>query len=260
VGYNDSATRPPFRFLLPASLLALTLLSGRLRTEVSIDVTSLEKADVSLVVAVDVEALSSFASTFGDAKDAAALEEMSGEEILSEVGDGQDTCSEAIAGLNFSVSPYEEGVYKGVICTAQDADTAQVMSTLFGDSSALREGEIRGTWVLEGRLVDALSFGSEADDFDEGGLDMGGMFDPADFLELRISVSAPGQVQDSNGTVVEGSRVTWLVAADARFMEGSDAVLRAVWEIGARGVSDDHRCVADRSSTSGNPQVDTQST
>ena len=240
MGYNHSVTRPPFRFLLPASLLALTLLSGCLRTEVSIDVISLEKTDVSLVIAVDVEALSSFVSSFGDAEEAAALESMSGEELLSEIGDGEDPCAETIAGLDFSVSPFEEGDYKGVMCTARGADTSQVMSTVLGDASALREGEIPGTWILEGRLSEALSFGTGAQDLDDdqGGLEMGEMFDPAEFLELRISVSAPGRVLENNASLVDGNRATWLVTPDSEFMEDSDAVLRAVWEIGAFGESE----------------------
>lgn len=236
VGYNHEVPLRPLRSLIIPSLLAVVLLSGCLRTEVTFDVTSLETMDVSLVVAVDVEALKTFASTFGGEEEAAALEEMSGEELLNEFGDGEDPCSGAVGGFVFEISAYEEGDYRGVVCTARGIPTSELMEEFFGDAGALREGEATGTWVLEGRLSDALDLAEEAEE--AGGLgDMGDMFDPNELLELSVSITAPGALLEHNGTSAVGATVTWRVTADAEFMEGSDATLRAVWDVSSGGDS-----------------------
>lgn len=220
------------RSLIVASLVSMVLLSGCLRTEVAFDVTSLETTDVSLLVAVDVEALKTFASTFGGEEEAAALEELSGEELLTEIGDGEDPCSGAVDGFEFEISPYAEGDYRGVICTARGVPTSELMEEFFGDATALREGEAAGTWVLEGRLSDALGLTEDVEE--AGGLaEMGDMFDPSELLQLSVSITAPGEVLEHNGTSVTGGTVTWNVATDAQFMEGPDAVLRAVWNVGS---------------------------
>ena len=230
VGYNLSVTPRRVRSLIATSFVSMVLLSGCLRTEVTFDVTSLETTDVSLLVAVDVAALTAFASTVGDEEDVAALEEMSGEELLAEIGDGEDPCSGAVGGFDFEVSSYAEGDYRGVICTARGVSTSELMAEFFGDATALREGEASGTWVLEGRLSDALGL---TEDVEEAGelADMGDMFDPSELLQLSVSITAPGEVLEHNGTSVTGSTVTWNVATDAQFMEGPDAVLRAVWDV-----------------------------
>jgi hypothetical protein len=237
VGYNLTVLSRRFVSLVVPSLLCVLLLSGCLRTEVSFDVTSLETTDVSLLVAVDVEALTTFASSFGGAEEAAALEEMSGEELLAELGDGDDPCSGAVDGINFEISPYAEGDYRGVVCTARGVSTSDLMQEFFGDAAALREGDAAGTWVLEGRFSDALGLADEAEE--AGGLgEMGDMFDPGELLELSVSISAPGVLLEHNGTSAIGGTVTWKVTTDAQFMEGTDAMLRAVWDVSSGSDSD----------------------
>jgi hypothetical protein len=229
VGYNLPVTSRRVRSLIVTSLISMVLLSGCLRTEVTFDVTSLETTDVSLLVAVDVAALTAFASTVGDEEDVAALEEMSGEELLAEIGDGEDPCSDAVDGFEFEVSSYAEGDYRGVICTARGVSTSELMAEFFGDAAALREGEASGTWVLEGRLSDALGL---TEDVEEAG-ELADMFDPSELLQLSVTITAPGMLLEHNGTSASGGTVTWTVTNDAQFMEGPDAVLRAVWNVGS---------------------------
>jgi hypothetical protein len=216
---------------LRSSLVLCTLsviaLSGCFRTEVILEVVSVERTDVSLIVAVDTEKLTTFANEIGGREQAAAFEEMSGEELVAELAEGEDACSGVVGSLDFQVSEYVEGNYRGVICTARKVVTRDVMAEIFNDPEAIREDPSDGSWVLDAKLTDALSLAGDIEEM--AGLQGSAMFDPADLLEFRLSISAPGSVSEHNGTSLNGARVTWLLNADAEFVEGSDAVLRARW-------------------------------
>jgi hypothetical protein len=193
-------------------------------------VVSAERTDVSLLVALDVEMLTSFATEVGGQEQAAAIEAMSGEELVGELAEGTDPCSGVVGGLDFEVSEYSEGNYRGVQCTARGVSTSEVMAELFDDPDAMREDPSDGSWVLNATMRNALGLADDLEDI--AGLDangMGDMFDTADLLEFRLTISAPGRVSEHNGTSVNGAKVTWLLTADAEFVDGSDATLRARW-------------------------------
>jgi hypothetical protein len=214
--------------------LCAVALSGCLRTEVTLDVVSSERTDVSLLVALDVEVLTSFATEFGDKEQAEALMAMSGEQLVAELAEGEDPCSGVVGGLEFERAEYSQGNYRGVICTARGVDTKEVMTELFGDPRAIQENTADGGWVLAARLSNAMGLESSVEEI--AGFDSGEMFDVGELLEFRVSISAPGRVLNHNGTSANGARVTWVVTQDAEFVEGTDAVLRAQWVPAASGV------------------------
>lgn len=204
-------------------LLGVLVLSGCLRSEVRFDLQSPERTDVSFLIAIDLEVFGEILEGFGAADEIEELESLSGQELISEIGEGEDPCTEVVGGVTFAVEEYREGSLRGVRCTARDVAVAEVFGGFFDDPQALRVEDTTGRWVLEGRVAEALGVTEGADMLGED-------FDVSELFDLRVVISAPGRLVEHNGTEVRDGAVTWVITPTAEFIEDGDAVLRAVWE------------------------------
>lgn len=215
-----------------AALVAATLvLTGCFRAEFEFNIDDDGTADVVVLTAIDTEQFEELGRLLGE--DTAGLGDLSGEDLFAELTQGDDPCGDLtgeLAEYETEVEQINEGSEVGVRCTVFDVPIEEL--TELGDASSLRiEQDDDGTRfeaTLEG--VDELTGGTE-------GLDLGAIpgFDLDDIFSIRFTVSAPGSIGDNNATSTSGSTATWVITADAGFVENGDAVMRAEWTPGGSG-------------------------
>lgn len=212
-----------------AALVAATLvLSSCFRAEFEFSIDDDGTADLSVLTAIDTQQFEELGELLGE--DASGLDDLSGEDLFDELTQGDDPCGDLtgeLAEYETEVEQIDEGSEVGVRCTVLDVPIEEL--TDFGDDSSLRiEQDDAGT-RFEATLggVDELTGGTE-------GLDLGAIpgFDLDDIFSITFTVSAPGSIGDNNATSTSGSTATWVVTADAGFVENGDAVMRAEWAPG----------------------------
>ena len=212
-----------------AALVAATLvLAGCFRAEFEFSIDDDGTADLSVLTAIDTEQFEELGELLGE--DTSGLGDLSGEDLFAELTQGDDPCGDLtgdLAEYETEVEQIDEGSEVGVRCTVLDVPIDEL--TDVGDDSSLRiEQDDDGT-RFEATLggVDELTGGTES-------LDLGAIpgFDLDDIFSITFAVSAPGSIGDNNATSTSGSTATWVVTADADFVENGDAVMRAEWTPG----------------------------
>jgi hypothetical protein len=212
-----------------AALVAATLvLTSCFRAEFEFSIDDDGTADLSVLTAIDTAQFEELGELLGE--DTSGLGDLSGEDLFDELTQGDDPCGDLTGELTeyeTEVEQIDEGSEVGVRCTVRDVPIEEL--TEVGDDSSLRiEQDDDGT-RFEATLggVDELTGGTE-------GLDLGAIpgFDLDDIFSITFTVSAPGSIGDNNATSTSGSTATWVVTADADFVENGDAVMRAEWTPG----------------------------
>jgi hypothetical protein len=215
---------------LAATALAVAvawLLAGCLSVESSFTIDDDGTVDVEFVTLFDVEELGELGALFG--QDAAELEDLTGQDLLAELGEDADLCADLTTSLSgdYEVSRTEiddDGTV-GVGCEVLDVPITE-LSDVGPDSELVIEQDDTGTRfraVLQG--VDELTAGGDdVTDFVD--------IDLEELFEIRFVVTAPGSLGSNNATSTSGSTATWVVTTDAAFVEGGDAVMQAEWTPG----------------------------
>jgi hypothetical protein len=210
--------------VLVASLAILG--AGCFSAEMKVSIRSDDTADVAYTVLVDVERLGSLASALGS--ELPDLSGFTGEELLDELSDGDNPCSElasALAGRNVESTTVSEGSRRGVRCAVTQVPVTELGD--LGDDTSIRierDGARTTVTVTTAGLDELTADGSGI------GADLGLSF--AELLEISFVVSAPGTLTEHNATSVDGATATWIVTPDAPFLTDGRARMQAVWTTG----------------------------
>ena len=215
-----------------AALVAVTLvLTGCFRAEFEFEIDDDGTADLSVLTAIDTERFEELGELLGE--DTSGLGDLTGEDLFDELTQGDDPCGDLTGDLSeyeTEVEQIDEGSEVGVRCTVLDVPIEEL--TDVGDDSSLRIDQDDDGTRFEATLggVDELTGGTE-------GLDLGAIpgFDLDELFSITFSVSAPGSIGDNNATSTSGSTATWVITADADFVENGDAVMTAEWTPGGSG-------------------------
>lgn len=215
------------RVLFAASLVAVV--TGCFSAEMSITVRPDDTADVAYKVMIDVERLGELASALGS--DLPDLSGFTGEELLDELSNGDNPCSElaaALAGRNVESTTVSEGSRRGVRCSVEAVPVGELDN--LGDDTSIdieRNGD-ETVVTLNATGLDELTADSSGI-----GAELGASF--SELLEISFVVSAPGTLVEHNATSVAGATATWIVSPEAPFVSGGRAQMRAVWTTAGSG-------------------------
>ena len=178
------------RLLLIATAAAL-LASACVKVDMRIEVADDGSAEISGVLAMNVEAITKLAEDFGDAESMGTRDELCAEftadQDLSDVGE-------------MTTAAYDEDGFCGVEFNGQlsSEQVASEMGAVSGSDIVLtRDGD---NWFFEMELTDA-ALGTE--DLDEAGdlFDVEDLFGEAEYV---IRVKLPGKQVEHNGDFIEG--------------------------------------------------------
>lgn len=189
--------------------------------------------DLEIVSLIDTEQLVEFAELFG--QEVPDFEDLTGQDLLEELGEGEDPCADLVGSLvEYEVTTREivEGTMIGVGCTVKDVPFED-LTEIGADSLLSIEQDDSGTrfeLILEGAAD--LTGGDE--DLDIGAL-LG--IDLDELFVLQFSASAPGSLGDNNATSTDGATATWQLTSDAPFVIDGDAVMTASWAPSTSGSS-----------------------
>lgn len=205
---------------------AATVLAGCFTIESTFVIDDDGTADVDFVLLVDTEQLSELAGMFGE--DAGMLDELSPQELLGEITEGEDPCADLTSSLTdyeVTVREIEDDSSVGVGCTVNDVPIDDLNE--IGEDSELRISQDDGNTSFELRLdgVDELAG-------DTGDLPPIPGFDLDELFQIRFSATAPGSLSSHNATSTDGATATWVVTTDADFVVDGNATMTAQWEPG----------------------------
>jgi hypothetical protein len=226
---------PASRRLFPTALLIAStmLLAGCFTLESSFTISDHGTVDLEIVSLIDTEQLVEFAELFG--QEVPDIEDLTGQDLLEELGEGEDPCADLVGSLvDYEVTTSEivEGTMVGVGCTVEDVPFED-LTEIGADSFLSIEQDDSGTrfeLILEGAAD--LTGGDE--DLDIGAL-LGIGLD--ELFVLQFSASAPGSLGDNNATSTDGATATWQLTGDAPFVIDGDAVMTASWTPSTSGSS-----------------------
>lgn len=214
------------------ALVGAALLSGCLRFESSFDISDDGTVDVGILVAFDVKQLEEFAEMFGQSTE--DLGDLSGSDLLDELGEGSNPCSDftgSIADFGVTTEEFAEGDLVGVRCTVLDVPIDDIED--FGDDSLLAITQSDGSTTFDLTLLGVEElFGAQDEVIPLPG------FSFEEIFEIRVSASAPGSVAESNATSTDGAVATWVISPDAEFVSGDEAVMTARWAPGGSSDND----------------------
>jgi hypothetical protein len=230
--------RPAGRRALPfAALLASTLLfAGCLSVESNLTINDDGTVDVQLSTAIDTEQLGRIGGLLGE--DTNVLEGLGGDELLSQLTDGQNPCGDltgALTDYEATTDEISDGSEVGVSCTVEGVPIEDLTS-IGGGSSITIEQDDAGTRLsaqLEG--LDQLTTGlGDLGDIPGGtdaitellGIDLDELF------TITFNVTGPGTLGDNNATSTDGATATWDITADSSFIADGTATLTAEWTPG----------------------------
>jgi hypothetical protein len=219
-----SGRSPLRRRRFVALLLAVVATTaGCFSAEMNLTVRDDDTADLTYTVLVDVNRLGELASILGS--EAPDLSSYSGEDLIAELFEGEDPCTEmrnALAGREVTSTPVNEGERRGVRCAVERVPVAELSG--LGDGTSLsieRQGSATTVEIMLTGIDDL------AGDSAELGGELGLSYD--ELLEIRFVATAPGTLDTHNATSVDGATATWLVTPDAEFVTAGEARLEASW-------------------------------
>jgi hypothetical protein len=201
---------------------AIVLLTGCFRLESTFDISDDGTADVEVVTAFDLGQLGQLAELFG--QDASELEDLSGEDLLQEFAEGTDPCADlagSISDLEVTTTEIDDGDVRGVGCTIEDVPIDELSALGDGTQLAITQTDEATTFELQLTGVGDLTGSTE--EIPLPGLEID------DLIEVRFSATAPGSLEEENATSTSGATATWVVTADAEFVQGDTAVMTASW-------------------------------
>jgi hypothetical protein len=209
------------------------LLAGCFTLESSFTISDHGTVDLEIVSLIDTEQLVEFAELFG--QEVPDIEDLTGQDLLEELGEGEDPCADLVGSLTeYEVTTNEivEGTMVGVGCTVEDVPFED-LTEIGADSFLSIDQDDSGTrfeLILEG----AADLTGGGDDLDIGAL-LG--IDLDELFVLQFSASAPGSLGDNNATSTDGATATWQLTGDAPFVIDGDAVMTASWTPSTSGSS-----------------------
>ncbi len=201
---------------------ALVLLTGCFRLESTFDISDDGTADVEVVTAFDLGQLGQLAELFG--QDASELEDLSGEDLLQEFGEGTDPCADlaaSVSDLAVTTTEIDDGDVRGVGCTIEDVPIDELSALGGGTQLAITQTDETTTFEL--RLTGVGELTGTTEELPLPGLEID------DLIEVRFSATGPGSLDEQNATSTSGATATWVVTADAEFVQGDTAVMTASW-------------------------------
>jgi hypothetical protein len=220
-----------------AALLASTLLfAGCLDVESNLTINDDGTVDVQLSTVIDTEQLGEIGGLLGE--DANLLDGLGGDELLSQLTDGQNPCGDltgALTEYEATTEEINEGSRVGVSCTVTGVPIED-LTTIGEGSSFTIEQDDAGTRLsaqLDG--LDQLTTGlGDLGDI-PGGADaitelLGINLD--ELFTIAFNVTGPGSLGDNNATSTDGATATWDITADASFVTDGTATLTAEWTPG----------------------------
>jgi hypothetical protein len=230
--------RPAGRRALPfAALLASTLLfAGCLSVESNLTINDDGTVDVQLSTVIDTEQLGRIGGLLGE--DTNVLEGLGGDELLSQLTDGQNPCGDLTGGLTGYEATTEEisdGSKVGVSCTVQGVPIEDLTSIGEGSSFSIEQTDAGTKLSAELEGLDQLTAGlGDLGDI-PGGTDaitelLGINLD--ELFTIRFNVTGPGTLGDNNATSTDGATATWDITADSSFVTDGTATLTAEWTPG----------------------------
>ncbi|MGA7758829.1 MAG: hypothetical protein WBL31_05860 [Ilumatobacteraceae bacterium] len=218
--------RPLRRAATALALVTASLaLAGCFSVESNITINDDGTADVELVTLIDTEQLAELGNMLG--QDTGLLDELSGEDLLNELTEGDDPCGDlgsSFTDYEVSTREIDNGTEVGVGCIVEGVPIDE-LNSIGPDSSFTIEQDGSGTRfsaVLQG--VEELTAGAE--DLPLPGIDFDELF------SIVFTATGPGSLGDNNATSTDGSTATWAITADASFVEGGDATMTAEWTPG----------------------------
>ncbi len=118
---------------------AAMLLGGCLSIQSSFTINDDGTADVEFVTLFDTEELGELAGLFGE--DAAQIQDLTGEDLIAELGDGGDLCADLTTSIggDYEVERREidEGGEVGVGCTVRGVPIEELTTGALGEGSSL---------------------------------------------------------------------------------------------------------------------------
>jgi hypothetical protein len=220
-----------------AALLTSTLLfTGCLAVESNLTINDDGTVDVQLSTVIDTEQLGKIGGLFGE--DANVLDGLGGDELLSQLTDGQNPCGDltgALTDYEASTEEISDGSKVGVSCTVEGVPIEDLTSIGEGSSFTIEQDDAgtRLTATLEG--LDQLTAGlGDLGDI-PGGTDaitelLGINLD--ELFTIEFNVTGPGSLGDNNATSTDGATATWDITADSSFVSDGTATLTAEWTPG----------------------------
>jgi hypothetical protein len=220
-----------------AALLASTVLfAGCLGVESNLTISDNGTVDVQLSTVIDTEQLGRIGGLLGEETN--VLDDLGGDELLSQLTDGQNPCGDLTGALTDYEATTEEisdGSEVGVSCTVQDVPIEDFNSIGEGTSFTIEQNDAGTKLSAEVEGLDQITAGlGDLGDI-PGGTDaitelLGINLD--ELFTIRFNVTGPGTLGDNNATSTDGATATWDVTADASFVTDGTATLTAEWTPG----------------------------
>jgi hypothetical protein len=220
-----------------AGLLASTLLfAGCLAVESNLTINDDGTVDVQLSTVIDTEQLGRIGGLLGE--DTNLLDGLGGDELLSQLTDGQNPCGDltgALTDYEATTDEISDGSKVGVSCTVTGVPIED-LTTIGEGSSFTIEQDDAGTRLsaqIEG--LDQLTSGlGDLGDI-PGGTDaitelLGINLD--ELFTITFNVTGPGTLGENNATSTDGATATWDITTDSSFVSDGTATLTAEWTPG----------------------------
>lgn len=201
--------------------------SGCFSATMNFTINDDDTVDISITSLVDTEQLDRLSSFFGQSLGDELLD-ATPTEILDELTEGDDPCSNLEDSYPGQVTKNEirDGSRVGVECIVSGVPISEIDQLNDESSTIMITRDDASTDI---RIV--LTGMSELYGATEEDLEFLEMFDldMDELVQLNFVASAPGGIQTSNATAVDGATATWELRSDSAFVVGDEAVMTATW-------------------------------